>query len=171
MQGSLRSRCVAGASGRSFEVSPAVSAFLAVAPWGCLGTPGMPWMGQGDCVCVCVRLSGDHMSMWVRCLFIYCYLLIYIYLYIYIYMHACMCVYVCVCTYIYIYIYRKGRCAPVRFALFSLQYFAVFSSCSVFTSSKGHNMPKYAKIGHKGLNKQKTKKTKKTEKNKKNKDF
>ena len=38
----------------------------------------------------------------------------------------------------------------------------------------GHNMPKYAKIGHKGLNKQKTKKTKKTEKtkkNKKNKDF
>ena len=26
----------------------------------------------------------------------------------------------------------------------------------------GHNMPKYAKIGHKGLNKQKTKKTKKT---------
>ena len=28
----------------------------------------------------------------------------------------------------------------------------------------GHNMPKYAKIGHKGLNKQKTKKTKKTKK-------
>ena len=31
----------------------------------------------------------------------------------------------------------------------------------------GHNMPKYAKIGHKGLNKQKTKKTKKNEKTKK----
>ena len=33
----------------------------------------------------------------------------------------------------------------------------------------GHNMPKYAKIGHKGLNKQKTKKTKKTKKPKKTK--
>ena len=68
--------------------------------------------------------------------------------------------------YLYKYIYiRKGRCAPVRFALFSLQCFAVFSSCSVFTSLKGHNMPKYAKIGHKGLNKQKTK-NKKTHKKK-----
>ena len=41
---------------------------------------------------------------------------------------------------------RKGRCAPVRFALFSLQCFAVFSSCSVFTSSKSHNEPQYAQI-------------------------
>ena len=35
----------------------------------------------------------------------------------------------------------------------------------------GHNMPKYAKIGHKDLNKQKTKKNKKTKTPKKNKEF
>ena len=69
--------------------------------------PSWPWhLGDAwepqEClgwakVIVCVRLSGDHMSMWVRYLFIYCYLLIYIY----ICMHVCVCMYVCVCVYIY----------------------------------------------------------------------
>ena len=56
----------------------------------------------------------------------------------------------------------------MRFALFSLQCFAVFSSCSVFTSSKGHNRPQYAQIcqnrpqrSKETKNKKRPKKTKK----------
>ena len=76
-----------------------------------------------------------------------------------------------------IYISEKDAVRPCVLHCFPcsvLQCFplAVFSHHQRATI--GHNMPKYAKIGHKGLNKQKTKKTKKNEKNKKtkkNKDF
>ena len=69
-------------------------------------------------------------------------------------------------VYIYIYIYLTEKdavrpCVLHCFPCSVLQCFplAVFSHHQRATI--GHNMPKYAKIGHKGLNKQKTKTKKK----------
>ena len=96
------------------------------------------------------------------------YLLLFIDLYIFIYIYICMHVCVCMCVYVHIYIYtEKDAVRPCVLHCFPCSILQCFSSCSVFTSSKGHNRPQYAKIGHKGLNKQKTKKTKKNEKTKK----
>ena len=74
---------------------------------------------------------------------------------------------------------RKGRCAPVRFAVFSSwkdllcilhiikgpQGFAVHTSHHQ-RATIGHNRPKYAKMGHTGLNKQKKQKKQKQTKKK-----
>ena len=51
--------------------------------------------------------------------------------------------------YIYIYISEKDAVRPCVLHCFPcsvLQCFAAFSSCSVFTSSKGHNEPQYPQI-------------------------
>ena len=62
---------------------------------------------------------------------------------------------------------------PQRFAVhISHHQRATRICCAYFTSSKGHSRPKYAKIGHKGLNKpKKHKNEKKQKKNNKNQRF